>query len=1124
MKHILLICCFAILLTNNIQGQESLNVSEFKNPGNNSGVHTWWHWMNGNITKEGITKDLESMHDNGIVQATILNIGFINDVVTRRVVFDTPEWYDMFRFALKEADRLGMSIGAHNCDGWSNSGGTWITPDLSMKTYVWTKTYISGGKTVKLMLEQPPARRDYYRDYAVIAFPSEDKTNKFQRSNPEIKINGRDTKRLLYDGNPKTTSRIRKGGKLTIRLPEILTVNRLSLFGYMTFTWGDLDKIKSAFSLSYSTDGTNYNKISDLEFVGLNTNLAAHFPETKAKYFEIECLSDEFPLAEIGLLYNEENANFFNQIPHLFEAAIHTRASAEDNFAKITDSSGRGIPESSILDITKFVSPDGTLNWNVPEGDWCIIRFGYTTNGVTNTPATAEGVGLECDKFDSTTVKLHFDNFSQKLIDASGDYKGNTFKFLLLDSWECQYQNWSKNFSENFRELRGYDIKNWIPVLCGEIVEDAHHSSGFLHDFRKTISDLTDNNYYRYFKKLCRENNLELHTEVIYGDAGTFAPLDVLRSNKYMDMPMSEFWARPNDNQLPIYTPLERPVETFPTYSPLTNSTPILGAEAYTGFAHFSETPALLKPYGDMAFCSGINQLILHSFVHQPIDKMPIMTLGPFGGHYNRNNPWWDFSQYWLNYQARIQFVLQKGDRLADVIYFVGDKLSQYLPRSIMKDLPVGYNANICNSEMMQNDASVVDGMLSFGGKQTFPLLILPDNSTMEYVTLKKIAELISEGLVVLGTKPDEMISLSDIKTNTVEFNKLIDDLWGNTSASTVTYGKGKVITKGKTAEVLKSMSIIPDFSSNTSKTDLLYIHKQLEEYDVYFVFNQQNKVLNSELLFRMKDVVPEIWNPESGLISKPVIYSSEGEQIRVPVTFKPHESLFFVFKKGHSANSIKAVYLDGKQIFPDKFNMMKEIPIGFFDKKYGFTTNNSGSYTFITSENESIERTLSAIETIEIEKYKAQLEFFPNYDEKVDPVTISKLKSLTEFDDLSVKYFAGKVKYTITFDSPEKFKAKDNLILNIGDMSATAEVSLNGKFLKYAWQPYEDIRFSGLLKKNNKLEITVATTCRNRFIGDLIQYGKPKNISTTGPEDTLKKDMPLTISGIAGPLRLSKQ
>ncbi len=168
-----------------------LNSEEFLNPPESVGIYAWWHWLDNAITKEGITKDLEAMKQQGISGATILNIGLFGerDMGVPQVIFGTDQWYDMFKWAVQEANRLGITIGAHNCDGWSTSGGPWITPEMSMKQYVWSKTYIKGGQTVDIALPEPHGYMDYYEDAAVIAYPATDSPNSFQLAKPQVKIN-----------------------------------------------------------------------------------------------------------------------------------------------------------------------------------------------------------------------------------------------------------------------------------------------------------------------------------------------------------------------------------------------------------------------------------------------------------------------------------------------------------------------------------------------------------------------------------------------------------------------------------------------------------------------------------------------------------------------------------------------------------------------------------------------------------------------------------------------------------------------------------------------------------------------------------------------------------------------
>jgi hypothetical protein len=291
-------------------------------------------------------------------------------------------------------------------------------------------------------------------------------------------------------------------------------------------------------------------------------------------------------------------------------------------------------------------------------------------------------------------------------------------------------------------------------------------------------------------------------------------------------------------------------------------------------------------------------------------------------------------------------------------------------------------------------------------------------------------------------------------------------------------------------------------------------------------VFNQQNKPLNRELLFRVEGKTPEIWNPENGTSTQPSVYSVEKSQVRIPVSFKPNESMIFVFRNGSASNSINKVMLGGNQIFPEvKSDDNIAVPQAVYaNGKFNFSAEVKGDYTFTTIDGKTIKAELAQPQTIELPNFKARLEFFPISDEKINPVEITALKSLTEFDDPAIKYFAGKVKYTIQFETPNGFATNNPVGLNLGNMDATAEVRLNGSLLNYMWMPNTEIDISGLLKAENQLEITVADVCRNRFIGDLIQFGSVKSLFTTSPITTiLNKDMPLKPSGLIGPIKLTK-
>jgi hypothetical protein len=1135
MKNKLAIFLITCLFASTTDAQTALNIADFQTPPQSSKVHTWWHWMDGNITKDGLTKDLEAMKKQGIVQASIFNIGknYSKEVdVFPKIKFNSPEWIDMYQWALKEANRLGITIGIQTIDGYGTTGGPWITPEFSMKQYVWTKTAVDGGKDVNIKLEQPLVVKNFYRDVAVVAYPLSIKPNFFQNAQPKFEVNKAVSGNgILADGNPKTEINFKKGDVIDIRLDSELRANKLAIFPHLPFCWDDMGKILVQFTVSSSDDGKTYTKIGDVDMVGVNKPITASFPETKAKYFRLELSKTNFmyfstyPIAEIELLKEGELPTFLPPLTSFLEKVASVFDVKENVHDVNINTPKTAISENSTLDISSFMSADGTLNWKAPKGNWQIIRFGYTSTGVMNDPPTPEGSGLEADKMDTTALSLHFNSYAKKLIDAAGKYKGNTLKFVLLDSWEAEFQTWSKTFPTEFKNRRGYDILSWIPVLCGETMGNTQLSEAFLHDFRKTIAELIDQNYYKHFSNLCHRNGLEFHGEGIYSNWGGYPPLDPLKANQYFDLPMTEFWTENDANGLGIYKPANRPTTSFPTSSALAYDKQIIASESYTNMAHYSEAPADLKPFGDAAYCSGVNQLILHSFVHQPFDKKPGMTLGKFGAHFNRNNPIWAFNQDWLTYQARVQYVLQKGKPVADIVFFAGDQLPQFFSKNFVNDLPFGYQATACNIDMLKNRATVIDGKINFGGKQSYAVLMLQNSSKMEFATLKKIAELVKNGAVVYGPKPLEMLSVSEIKNDETTFKQLADALWGNSMGNN--YGKGKVFSGKPIGEVLSQINLIPDLTTNTNNPkDIMYIHRKLDNEDVYFVFNQQNRDINREILFRLKDKTPEIWNPENGTVTRPAIYSIEKNQTRIPVSFKPYESKIFVFKNEVPKQFIPQVSLAGTEIFPNKqlsdTTLMMPQAV-FTNGKLTAKSLLTGEYAFKGNDNKVFKQKLAQPEILNLGNSKTKIEFFPISDEIIEPIEVSELTSLTEFENPAIKYFTGKVKYTIDFSVPRNFStASDSLVLEVGNLGATAEVILNGQLLAHPWHPHTFLNISGLLKAKNTLEITVANECRNRFIGDLVQYGSLKSLWTTSPVETLlNKNMPLKPSGLMSPLRL---
>jgi hypothetical protein len=1086
---------FIAMAVSGCMSSAGLNPADFNSPPQSVRIHTWWHWLDGAVTKEGITKDLEAMKQAGVVQATILNIGLFDgrDFGVPQVKFNSPQWYEMFQWALQEANRLGITIGAHNCDGWSSSGGPWITPEMSMKQYVWTKTIVTGGRKLEMTLPKPYSEYNFYRDAAVFAYPCDEPISSFQSAAPGVTVNNANQTTWLTDGNPISAVAVKKGDKVLFAFDKPFTAEKIVIHPRKRFIWGNMDSFKSKYVLRASDDGSDFKMVKEMEIKGLNRSVFFDIPSTTAKYYQLEIgeLSDissdmPFNIAEAELLKANESPLYNPSIPYHLEKAVSVKYEKAEYINVLAKADHATASPDKVVELTGKMSRDGELKWDAPPGNWHIIRFGYTTTGANNNPATKEGLGLECDKMDAAAVDLHFRSFPQKLVDAAGKYAGNTFKFLFIDSWECQYQNWSENFAAEFKKRRGYGLDAWLPVLCGQTVGSNEQSEAFLYDFRKTIAELIEQNYYKHFSELCHKANIEMHAEVIYGGGG-YPPLDILKSNSYADMPMWEFWANHNPKtSLPEYTAVEKPEAVFAAYANLWYDKPAVGAEAYTAQAHYSESLWDLKPFGDRAYCSGINQFILHSYVHQPFDKKPGMTLYRWGSHFNRNNLYWQHISDWFDYHARVQYVLQKGTTQPQVLQFIGDQLPQSIEQAAPYNLPAGYSAALCNLDVLTNKIKPGEGSLLMSNGGTCQLLTIPRATSMEAATLRRIAEFVDKGAVLYGPKPTSVISLGNREENSRELETLANKMWGKVDGKDITenqYGKGRVIWGKPIASVLRDMKILPDFEAKPNRPNtLLYIHKKANDADVFFVVNQLNAELNIECLFATMNQNPEIWDPEQGTVSKPAACTFENGRARLPILFKPRQSLMFVFKTGQADGFVASSSADKKQEKPEVY---------------------------------------------EIKDFKGTIEFLPEYKADIKPVEITELKSWTDFEAPAIKYFSGTAAYAIRFTPPAGFASKtDSLALSLGAIGSTAEVSLNGRKLGFAWRPDSTFDVTGLLKSDaeNLLEVRVANVYRNRFIGDFIEFGKAQNIWTSAPvEIYLDKNKPLKPSGLLGPIKLLK-
>ena len=634
--------------------------SRFRAPPADARPQVWWHWMNGNVTKEGITADLEAMAAIGIGGAHIIDVSI--RIPQGPVVFNTPEWFDHVRWAAHEAKRLGLEIGLANCSGFSSSGGPWVTPEDSMKRLVWTEVSVVNGHAGRMTLPPFAETNGFYRDVAVVAFRA-----------------------------PRAVHMKDIAGKTVQKEPLRITVSfdepfRATMLGMRieSDSWSDDCPVR----VEASDDGKSYRTILERRIYTklsgkVDTSLRnLVLPDTTARYYRVTAS----PRRGLPCTLHDIDLGCWGGLENL---PLKTFTFKAERFG-LSDTSERGRAEkdeavAEVLDLTEKLRPDGRLDWAAPEGEWRVLRFGCAAMGVKVRPATPSGEGLETDKLNAESTRRHFNAYIGPLLKSLGPDK-DAIDTVLVDSYEVGAQNWTQGLERIFSGRMGYGMIPYLPVFAGYVVKDAETSERFLADFRRVVADLFAENYGDEMARLCHAHGLKFSLE----PHGDFA-CDDMRYGQEADIVIGNFWSGAKGTVNPG---AERLVASIAHVWGRRH----VESEAFTASPKgWLRTPAYIKAQGDYAYTLGINRIIYHRYAHQPWTNptyVPGMTMGPWGMHFERTQTWWHLAKDWVTYQTRCQQMLQDGRFVADVALFCGEEAPNSLKGA--ECVPNGYGFDGC--------------------------------------------------------------------------------------------------------------------------------------------------------------------------------------------------------------------------------------------------------------------------------------------------------------------------------------------------------------------------------------------------------------------------------------------
>ena len=1006
--------------------------ADFSDPPDYARSRAYWWWLEGYMTRQGVTDDLTAMKEAGILGAIIFDAGnssyYTGTLTWHNSVlrtasgpgFMSSEWRELFVYACHLADSLGIEISLNITSGW-NDGGPWVTPEYASQRLAWSETVVEGGQKLDMQLPLP-------------------------------------ARLLTYEGTDE---------------PYFKPVAVLAL------------------KLSHDADS-----VRPLPFFNIK---AVH---------------------HIGV----------PQKPNLgFDWEVFVRPLPDD----LTGCHAR---LSDVTDISKYVDAEGRIQWDVPnDGRYSILRFGHTGTGVQVSTHSPGAGGLAIDYLSAAAMELQFNNVVAPLLEDLEKIGSNGLRYLHDDSWELGAANWTPLMIDFFAKNNGYDIRQYLPVIAGKIIESHDVSDRFLYDFRRTIADLIEQNHYGRFRELAHRHGLGLHPE----SGGPHpAPIDALKNLGNSDIPMGEFWAIANTHRV---EPQRRLFVKQSASAAHIYGKRFVQAEGPTTIGpHWERDPWMLKPTMDRVFCEGLNRFVIHTFTHSPREAGLPGNEYFAGTHINPNTTWWKQGKAFLDWSARNSFMLSQGLFVADVLFYYGDNVTNQVPlKHIDPRLGEGYDYDVVNTDVILNRMSVKNGKIYLPDGMTYNVLVLPERKAMKLEALEKIEKLVKDGATVIGPKPETIVGLRNMPDAERQLNRIAGSMWGNINGTSVTenvYGKGKVVWGKTIRETLENKGVVADFTyrssydvqaseGNEQTAHIDYIHRSIQDINgndsvhIYYVVNRLERPELLQAGFRVSGMQPEIWFPENGKNVMTNVYRQKDAHTILPLHLDPFGSVFVVFRQAPQQEPVTAIKFDGVEIFPEPvfFDKLEEPIFKYMpDGKLAFLRN--GAFA-LTQGGAQSEIAVAAPENQEI-RGSWRVTFDPEWGPAED-IVFPRLISWTEHTNPEIKYYSGTAVYHQKFTLSEEIVGNYRVRLNLGELQNLAEVTINGKNAGVWWKkPHADDITSLVKAGENTLEVAVVNMWPNRLIGDSFLPEEQRRTNTNVVK--FRQETPLLPSGLMGPVVLS--
>jgi len=1118
----LLVALFLFLTRSGVLAEENLDQG-FAAPPDSAKPRVYWFWIFNRVDKAGITRDLEQFKAKGISGVNLIcNGGYGGLTPLFGVEYQSPEWWDLFRHATKEANRLKIELGFNlSAGGWVMCG-PWVTPDTAMKKVVQANLLVEGPKWFSEKLPQPETVDGYYHDYCVQAFPHkaagaaihpEDIIDLTDKLKPDC--------RLEWDVPQGQWTILRTG----------YTVTREGQFKH-AYPGGDMFEGGNG----YQIDFLNSAAFDDhFKHLGEPILKAAHeagghvaylwsdswecgkltwtqdFPEQFRKYRGYD-LKSYLPALPGAISWADYMATFKATAATQTLSFAGTDLAGGDHTVFIDDVQIVSAGGASVMvSNSSFESPGltaGKHEYNPASSSWAFSGDGSNPTGSGLCGNGSAFGNPNAPQGGQVAFLQSMGTVSQSI---SGLTPGTTYTINFLAAQRPgNAQTWDVKMDDAV--IASCKPKSGVTIVNDDV------TTRFRADFDRTIQDCIADNFYGHFADVCHQNGMLMGNEP--AGPNNIPPEDALKNIGRCDFGAGEFWVNYNapdhyNKDQGLRLNLKQTASGAHVYGQRQAE-----AEAFTqqegNRTHWSFGPEELKPYANDAFCEGINRLMLHAATCQPPSDGKPGYVYCAGQHFTPNITWWEQSPAFFTFISRCSYLLQQGNFAADVCFYLGEEPPALVPpKYVVPGLGSGYDCDYANAEVLLKRMSVKDGRIVLPDGMSYRLLVLQNcvspvskiasrvggyqnlavsptpSRAMSVEVIKKLRELVRDGATVIGAPPEKAGGLKDYPHSDAEVRSIAAEIWGNLDGTNLTgrlFGKGRVIWGKSPREVLLADGVKPDFTftgQDAHPDDFDYIHRTSSDAEIYYVINRNQQPTTQDFTFRVSGKQPEIFDPISGGTRPANAFRQADGCTTLPLELDRFGSFFVVFRKTIANETVG----NAKNNFP-KLVQQQALAGPWkvaFDPAWGGPANAE----------------------------------FP------------ELVSWTERPEAGIKFFSGTATYRKTFDlsniakpTRKNVRQTKRLFLDLGAVKEVAEVRLNGQKLGILWcTPWRVDITKAVKPTGNVLEIDVINLWANRVIGDLAQP-KEKRFTKTHEVfrfDMLAKTTPLIESGLLGPVTLQR-